>query len=288
MGLSDNLPRGEDSQVKDIADLKRSIRELAPSIAKSFAPVIANLQATIIATIQASYTTTVDLMNLLAGKSNTDHKHAASDIATGGTTGAGFTVGGDLAVNGATSVTGAASAASVTVSGALRGADLYATNAPSYNITGTRNAAWLEVATGRLGTASSSERFKTNIRAANLDPAAVLKLQVVYYQYLAELEQREHDPTYRVATEIGVIAERLHEAGLWQFVIYEREPDGALATDDAGNPVCFGVRYELMALALIPVAQAQAKQIKDLTADIASLKSQMATVNANLANLGTK
>jgi len=201
------------------------------------------------------------------------HQHAASDLTSGGTTGTGFTVGGALGVNGA--LTGQAA----TFTGGVQGQSVRATTAPSTNITGTRVAAWLQSSDGLLGTASSSERFKTNIRAAKLDPAAVLKLQVVYYQYIAELEQREQDPTYRVATEVGVIAERLHEAGLWQFVIYEREADGSVKVDDAGNPVCFGVRYELLALALIPVAQAQQKEIVSLRADIT-------TINSKLSKLG--
>ncbi|ROP78334.1 endosialidase-like protein [Frigoribacterium sp. PhB107] len=192
------------------------------------------------------------------------HQHAASDLTSGGTTGTGFTVGGALGVTGA-----------MTATGAVQGQSVRATTAPSTNITGTRVAAWLQSSDGLLGTASSSERFKTNIRPAKLDPAAVLRLQVVYYQYIAELEQREEDPSYRVATEVGVIAERLHEAGLWQFVIYEREADGSLKVDDDGDPVCFGVRYELLALALIPVAQAQQKEIVELRADVAAINSKL-------------
>lgn len=208
------------------------------------------------------------------------HQHAASDLTSGGTTGTGFTVGGALGVNGA--LTGQVA----TFTGAVQGQSVRATTAPATNITGTRVAAWLQSSDGLLGTASSSERFKTNIRAAKLDPAAVLKLQVVYYQYVAELEQREQDPTYRVATEVGVIAERLHEAGLWQFVIYEREPDGSVKVDSDGDPVCFGVRYELLALALIPVAQAQQKEIADLRTDVAALKAQVVTINSKLLKLG--
>jgi hypothetical protein len=208
------------------------------------------------------------------------HQHAASDLTSGGTTGTGFTVGGALGVNGA--LTGQAA----TFTGAVQGQSVRATSAPATNITGTRVAAWLQSSDGLLGTASSSERFKTNIRPAALDTASILKLQVVYYQYIAELEQRDHDPTYRVATEIGVIAERLHEAGLWQFVIYERDADGSVKVDTAGNPVCFGVRYELLALALLPVAQAQATQITALQKDVTALKGQLVTINSKLLKLG--
>jgi len=39
------IPAGEDWLVRKVADLERAVRELGPSIAKSFAPVIADLQA---------------------------------------------------------------------------------------------------------------------------------------------------------------------------------------------------------------------------------------------------
>lgn len=225
---------------------------------------LANLQANLPNLVADLTYTKSQINSQMAGKSNTGHTHPASDI-TGGT------LTGDL-----------------TVTGGLQGNAVRATTAPGTNITGTRVAAWLQSSDGLLGTASSSERFKTNIRTARVDPGWLQKINVVYYQYIAELEQRELDPTYRVATEIGVIAERLHEAGLWQFVIYERESDGSVKVDDAGNPVCFGVRYELLALALIPAAQLQAQQIKTAQADIASFKSQLESINSKLATLGVK
>jgi len=51
MGVNDagvpgrNLPAGEDFAQRQIKDLQRELRELGPSIAKSFAPVIARLDA---------------------------------------------------------------------------------------------------------------------------------------------------------------------------------------------------------------------------------------------------
>ncbi|MEK6310280.1 MAG: tail fiber domain-containing protein [Curtobacterium sp.] len=97
-------------------------------------------------------------------------------------------------------------------------------------MSGTRVAGWWESATGRAGTASSSRRFKQDIEPANMDVNAILAIEVVHYHYIAEIRKRD-DPTfedyvgpeYKVATEVGVIAEQLHDLGLWQFVVYQRE-----------------------------------------------------------------
>jgi hypothetical protein len=43
--LSSQIPPSEDWLVRKVADLERAVRELAPSVAKSFAPVIADLTA---------------------------------------------------------------------------------------------------------------------------------------------------------------------------------------------------------------------------------------------------
>lgn len=224
MGLSDNLPRGEDSQVKDIADIKRDIRELAPSIAKSFAPVIANLQATIIATIQASYTTTVDLMTLLAGKSNTNHKHAASDITTGGTTGAGFTVGGDLGVTGNASATGTVSATGAMSAGgaftaggdvtgqrAIFPTGVRSTGARANVVTTNYVAAYLD-ANGNLGYAPSTAASKNVLGPFQVDMAKWLALPLYRFTYKDDPENRE---------VVGPLADDLHAAGLGQFVVYD-------------------------------------------------------------------
>lgn len=254
MGISDDLPRSETSFIRDIADVKRDIRELGPSIAKSFAPIIAGIQATVIKTVQESYTTTVDLKNMLLGKSDTNHKHSAADITTGGTTGAGFTVGGEL------TATGDVRAPS------FRGTDVYATAAPGFNITGTRVTAWLESATGRLGTASSSERYKTNVTPFDIDPEQILSIAPVFYQYreaIAHAEWRrtcgppyaEWDPKARAPMDAGMIAERLHEAGLWPFVVYRRDAWGRLIRGDDGDVVPDGIHYINWGIALQHVAR---------------------------------
>jgi len=163
------------------------------------------------------------------------------------------------------------------VSGAnVTGGNLFTANGPTTFHTGPRVAGWLLIAGGLVGTASS-RRFKTNIRGAAIDPAAVLGVEVKHYQYIAEIDKRDnpenplHDPEYHVATEVGMIAEELHDAGLWQFVFYERDADGSLVLDEEGEPIPFGVHYELLAMALLPVAQQQERRLSDLAARVSAM-----------------
>jgi uncharacterized protein YdcH (DUF465 family) len=167
----------------------------------------------------------------------------------------------------------------VSAGGSVSGDNLSTVNGPTTFHTGPRVAAWLLNAGGLVGTASS-RRFKTNIRGAAIDPAAVLGVEVKHYQYLAEIDKRDnqenplHDPEHHVATEVGMIAEELHDAGLWQFVFYERDADGALVLDGEGEPTPFGVHYELLAMALLPVAQQQERRLSDLAARVSAMDGQ--------------
>lgn len=200
---------------------------------------------------------------------------------------------------------------------------LYSTDAYSFNITGTRVTGWHGI-DGRIATASSSERFKTNIVDAKLieKAEAILGIEFDYYNYKAELAKRDDPsspdyvgPEYRVHQELGAIAERLHEAGLWEFVVYERDTitetryrpvevivvDGngeeqtvveqqpyvvylgdTLRLNEDGEPIPFGIHYDLLGIAAIAAAQylhrlykAQQAQIDTNTAAIAELREHL-------------
>ncbi|MGV8912479.1 MAG: tail fiber domain-containing protein [Rhodoglobus sp.] len=181
---------------------------------------------------------------------------------------------------GSVNATGSVTASgNVNAGGSVSGSNLSTANGPTTFHTGPRVAAWLLNAGGLVGTASS-RRFKTNIRGAAIDPAAVLGVEVKHYQYLAEIDKRDnpenplHDPEYHVATEVGMIAEELHDAGLWQFVFYERDADGVLVLDEEGEAIPFGVHYELLAMALLPVAQQQERRLSDLAARVSAMDGQ--------------
>lgn len=299
---------------RDFEDIQRQIRELGPSIADAFAPVVANLQQTIIDTIAATYYT----------RSQTDIKVASPGAI------APTTVSASGAVSAASAaVSGGVTAATVAATGQVSGATgvfnggLFSTDAYSFNMTGTRVTGWHQI-DGHIGTASSSERFKTNIVDANLiDKAeAILAIEIDYYNYKAEIAKRD-DPSspgyvgaeYQVHQELGAIAERLHEAGLWEFVVYERDTitetryrdvevivvgeDGeertevvqepytvylgdTLRLDGDGEPIPFGIHYDLLGIAGIAAAQylhqlykAQQQQIDANTEAIAALREHV-------------
>lgn len=162
--------------------------------------------------------------------------------------------------------------AGFTGSGGISMADLYTRNGPGFNITATRVAGWLQSADGRIGTATSSIEFKTAIQDLPADAFdALLDVGVHYFEYKAEVARRD-DPTspdyvgpdYHVGTNVGVMAEDLHNAGLWAFVVYERtvvtDDDGnpvgmTLKLDDNGEPIPNAVHDALLGYALLVVVQ---------------------------------
>lgn len=150
------------------------------------------------------------------------------------------------------------------------------------NIAGTRQTAWIEVASGRIGNTSSSARFKTNIRESSIDPLKVLSIMPKYYQYISEVRKRDDPnyefyvgPKYHVSLEIGMIAEDLHAAGLWEFVLYNYEKDGTLSLDPMGNPIPNSIHYINWAIALQVVARYQQKRIDNLESRLLALESKV-------------
>lgn len=140
-------------------------------------------------------------------------------------------------------------------------------------ITGTARAASVDSA-GNFGYVASSRRFKTNIVAANLDPAVVVQIGVKHFEYIAEVAERdrrasldpadpEFDADYPVSVQLGVIAEDLMELGLRDFVFWEA---------DGVTPA--GVHYEMLALAVLTVVQAQAGQLSRLEARMSALEAK--------------
>lgn len=91
---------------------------------------------------------------------------------------------------------------------------------------------------GLIGWVSSTRRHKKNIRPADVDPAAVLAMELVTFLYKVEV-----DTDREGITQWGLIAEDLDELGLHWLVDY----------GDGDRPE--GVRYDRLALALLPALQ---------------------------------
>lgn len=203
----------------------------------------------------------------------------ASVTATGAVNGATVTAGG--VVNGASFVASTTinAGTDITANGNLTananataqnifGTSIFAANAGNVagNITAARTSPWVRNSDGYIGNTLSSIRFKTDVVDTTIDPLAVLGISVKHYNYITEVRKRD-DPTfadyvgpgYHVATEVGMIAEDLHAAGLWQFVVYQREYDAdgneVLSLDAGGQPIPDSIHYTLWALAVLVATQ---------------------------------
>lgn len=109
-------------------------------------------------------------------------------------------------------------------------------------------------ADGLLGWVSSSRRFKKNIKPAEVDPSAVLSLDLVTFLYKVEID------TERLAQlQHGLIAEDVDAAGLDWLVDYGAD----------GQPE--GVRYDRLALALLPVVQQLDRRLTAIEAHLDAL-----------------
>jgi hypothetical protein len=149
----------------------------------------------------------------------------------------------------------------------VTGTDVYALSLTT-NITATRVALWGRTSDGYIATAVSSEKAKTNIRPVEWSDEkleAIVGMSLVYYNWIAAVEEAKTrrslskgDPDYMrdfpVHLEIGFIAERMHEAGLWEFVNYLHDEKDQLVLVD-GEPVPLAIHYVNWSLALHAVTQ---------------------------------
>lgn len=114
------------------------------------------------------------------------------------------------------------------------------------NLAGTRRAAWIQ-SDGLLGYSASSERYKKNIEPFEITDEQIAALVVVSYQFRAPLAAGGR-------TEIGLIAERLVDAGLSWAVFFNED----------GTPE--GINYDMIGVALLPVVQRLLTRIAALEA----------------------
>lgn len=98
---------------------------------------------------------------------------------------------------------------------------------------------------------TSSARYKQDIAPATIDPAKVLDIEPVTFRDITAVEKNGDD----AKTNFGVIAEQLHDLGLGDLLVTYNED---------GQPDA--VKYDRIALAMLPVMKAQQAQIDALTA----------------------
>lgn len=135
----------------------------------------------------------------------------------------------------------------------------------------------MDTATGRIRYVSSSARYKTDIADLPVDPDAVLLLRPRSWRPLAPAQQcpdwlhdlhgdeecHSGEPADPVEgpRHVGFIAEELDELGLGAFV--SRDADG----------LPDGIHYDRLTAAVIPVLQAQQRQLDALTARLDALEN---------------
>lgn len=103
------------------------------------------------------------------------------------------------------------------------------------SLTGTRRALWVQD-NGVIGYAASTERYKKNIRPHEVTDEQIAMLTLVSYQWRAAVAEDNR-------REVGLIAERLVDAGLEWVVFFNEE----------GTPE--GINYEMIGVALLPAVQ---------------------------------
>jgi hypothetical protein len=124
-----------------------------------------------------------------------------------------------------------------------------ATNSP-YNLTNGNAANVYVDSGGALYRSTSSLRYKSNVQDATHGLADVLKLRSVTYN-----AKNSGDTVFG-----GLIAEEVHEAGLTEFVMYDKD----------GQPDA--LHYGNMVALLVKSIQEQQQQIDALKAEVAALK----------------
>lgn len=116
---------------------------------------------------------------------------------------------------------------------------------------GTYYAMWMN-SSRYIGRNTSSIRFKENVRDYPADPDAVLALRAVIYDRKPDEEGNPGN-----TNEFGLIAEEVHEHVPEIVTYFDGEIDS--------------VRYDLLAVALLPVLQRQAEQIALLQQQVKAL-----------------
>lgn len=161
----------------------------------------------------------------------------------------------------------------VTSAVALADGSAYAFN---NNVAGTTfYAVWVGNDGGNhLGKNTSSMRYKQNVRPYAVDPAKVLQLQPKIFDrkpVRIPTPEGQEGPDQMVTgatDEYGLIAEEVNELVPEIVVWYAGQIDG--------------IRYDLLALALLDVAKDQDRQLKQQEEDIAALKAAVIAMGGTL------
>ena len=235
--IIDQMPPQDDDPQRRIRDIQRQAREQASAKTGQAMQIGAGG-----ITVTNGGSITIEgsgSLNVGAGALNSAGSiSAATTITAGGTIstpanvqGGGLVSTGSMTVAGAGTFGGNVSGAVATFNGGVISTGVY-----NNLLVSSYRVQYID-AGGNMGYVPSSRRFKQDIQPAPDVKTAMLAMQVVTFRYIEAVEQFGDD----AAVEWGVIAEDIDALGLTWAVDYDEE----------GKP--FGIRYERLVLACIPV-----------------------------------
>lgn len=134
------------------------------------------------------------------------------------------------------------------------------------DLSGTRRSVWMGSPSSgmtELGWASSLSTKKQSFQDPGFTLEQLRAIPVVLYKYRKAVAAEKRGEIDHAPTEIGTLADKLHNIGLWQFVIYEGHGDDAKPQ---------GVHYELLGLAAISLGQKLADRIDAIEERLARLE----------------
>lgn len=159
---------------------------------------------------------------------------------------------------------------------------------PTSLSTGTYTSLYIN--SGKVYKASSSIRFKENVKNLAFDKESFLKIRPVSFNYKKEFGNPE-------INEVGVIAEEVEKL-IPDLVIYENKPlldeNGEAIVDDKGEPmyektnIPESVRYDRMPVYLISIAAQQEERINELTEQITNMSEIIKELQAVIIQLQNK
>jgi hypothetical protein len=129
--------------------------------------------------------------------------------------------------------------------------------------TGTTFPLYWNSSTNVLYRLSSSERYKTDIKNAEIDYEKFMQVQPRTFKNKKDAEEFGLENT---ELTYGYIAEEMHDLGLTDFVVYE--------DDENGNSRPESVNYMSMAIATHALIKHQDTLIKSLEARLTALETQ--------------
>jgi hypothetical protein len=108
---------------------------------------------------------------------------------------------------------------------------------------------------------ASSRRFKQNIADYAVNVDALLQMRPVTYQYIQEVEDRGDE----AGTAVGFIAEELHDLGLTEYLVYDKDENGATVPQ--------GISYDLLVVGLHTALVKQNQKLIELSDRLTTLET---------------